>query len=52
VTTVQEGAFFGLYADRETLPEVDRLASEIDHAIDQLLELAPRPELPRTLVGV
>jgi diacylglycerol O-acyltransferase / wax synthase len=33
------GAFFGLYADREVLPDADLLAADIDHAIDELLEL-------------
>ena len=40
VTTVGDGGFFGLYADRESLPEVDRLAAEIDGSIDELLALA------------
>jgi WS/DGAT/MGAT family acyltransferase len=34
------GAFFGLYADREALPDADRLAGRIDESIDELLELA------------
>jgi diacylglycerol O-acyltransferase len=38
VTTVGEGAYFGLYADPELLPEGDWLASAIDHSIDGLLE--------------
>jgi WS/DGAT/MGAT family acyltransferase len=41
VTTVGDGAYFGLYADRESLPDADALATAIDGAIDQLLELAP-----------
>ena len=41
VTTVGEGAFFGLYADPESLPEVDGLADEIDLAIDELAEFSP-----------
>jgi diacylglycerol O-acyltransferase / wax synthase len=41
VTTVGDGAFFGLYADPESLPEVDGLAGEIDLAIDELAELSP-----------
>jgi diacylglycerol O-acyltransferase len=40
MTTVRDGAFFGLYADPETLPEVDDLAAQIDRSIDALLELA------------
>ena len=41
LTTVGDGAFFGLYADPESLPEVDGLADEIDLAIDELAELSP-----------
>ena len=41
MTTVGDGAFFGLYADPESLPEVDGLADEIDLAIDELAELSP-----------
>jgi diacylglycerol O-acyltransferase / wax synthase len=40
MTTVQRDACFGLYADREALPEADRLAGHIDGAIDELLELS------------
>jgi diacylglycerol O-acyltransferase / wax synthase len=39
VTTVGEGAYFGLYADRESLPAVEGLAREIDGAIDELVGL-------------
>jgi diacylglycerol O-acyltransferase / wax synthase len=42
VTTVGHGAFFGLYADCESLPEVDELAACIDRAIDELRHLSPR----------
>jgi diacylglycerol O-acyltransferase len=38
--TTGGGAFFGLYADREALPDADRLAQDIDEAIDELVELA------------
>jgi diacylglycerol O-acyltransferase / wax synthase len=41
MTTVQRDACFGLYADREALPDTDRLAGHIDAAIDELLELSP-----------
>jgi len=41
VTTVGEGAFFGLYADPESFPEVDGLAHEIDLSIEELVELSP-----------
>lgn len=40
VTTIGDGAFFGLYADRESLPDVDLLAAEIDAEIDQLAALS------------
>jgi WS/DGAT/MGAT family acyltransferase len=39
LTTVRETAFFGLYADSESLPDVDELAGDIDASIDELLEL-------------
>jgi diacylglycerol O-acyltransferase / wax synthase len=41
VTTVGDGAFFGLYADPRSLPGIDGLAGEIDLAIDELAELSP-----------
>jgi hypothetical protein len=44
VTTVGEGAFWGLYADPKSLPEIDGLAGEIDLAIDELAELSPANE--------
>jgi WS/DGAT/MGAT family acyltransferase len=40
MTTVQGEACVGLYADRETLPDVDRLAGHLDGAIDELLDLS------------
>jgi diacylglycerol O-acyltransferase / wax synthase len=40
VTTVGEDAFFGLYADPQSLPGIDRLANDIDLAIDELEEIA------------
>jgi diacylglycerol O-acyltransferase len=40
VTTIGDGAFFGLYADRKSLPEADELARDLDRAIDELAELA------------
>jgi diacylglycerol O-acyltransferase / wax synthase len=47
-TTVADRACFGLYADPEALPDVDHLAECIAGAIDELVELAERPE-PRAL---
>jgi diacylglycerol O-acyltransferase / wax synthase len=38
MTTVCENACFGLYADREALPDVDRLAAHLDDALDELLD--------------
>ena len=43
-TTVADNGCFGLYADRDALPDVDDLATCIDAAIDELLELAGRAE--------
>jgi diacylglycerol O-acyltransferase len=40
MTTVQGEACLGLYADRETLPDVDLLAGHLDSAIDELLDLS------------
>jgi diacylglycerol O-acyltransferase len=36
VTTLEEGAHFGLYADRRALPDVDALGERIDDAVDEL----------------
>jgi WS/DGAT/MGAT family acyltransferase len=40
MTTVQDDACLGLYADREALPDADRLAGHVDGAIDELLALS------------
>lgn len=40
MTTVGDRACFGVYADREALPDVDRLARHIDEAIGELLAAA------------
>ena len=37
MTTVRDQACFGVYADREALPDADRLARDIDEAITELL---------------
>ena len=37
-TTVAGGAYFGLYADRDSLPDADALAADLDAALDELLE--------------
>ncbi|MEX2197119.1 MAG: wax ester/triacylglycerol synthase family O-acyltransferase [Thermoleophilaceae bacterium] len=44
MTTVRDGAFFGVYADRAALPDADDLAAAVDGALDELVELAARPE--------
>jgi diacylglycerol O-acyltransferase / wax synthase len=43
VTSVRDGLFFGLYADRKSLPDADALARHVDEAIDELLERCPEP---------
>ena len=40
MTTVRDLACFGIYADRETLPQADGLARDIDEAIAELLARA------------
>ena len=37
MTTVKDRACFGLYADREALPDADRLADGVDASVDELL---------------
>ena len=46
VTTVGEGAYFGVYADRKALPDADVLACAVNDAIDELLELCPAQPAP------
>jgi diacylglycerol O-acyltransferase len=40
-TSVAGGAYFGVYADRDTIPDPGRVAFAIGQALDELLELAP-----------
>jgi diacylglycerol O-acyltransferase len=40
-TTVGGRAFFGVYADRDSIPDPGRLAGDLGHALDELIELAP-----------
>jgi diacylglycerol O-acyltransferase / wax synthase len=40
VTTIQDQACFGIYADRKLVPESDLVASAIDESLDELLALA------------
>jgi diacylglycerol O-acyltransferase / wax synthase len=42
MTTIHEQACFGVYADREALPDVDMLARDIDDAIAELLAATER----------
>jgi diacylglycerol O-acyltransferase / wax synthase len=50
-TSVADRGCFGLYADRDSLPDVDGLADCIDAAIDELLEPAARTESPVPAFG-
>jgi WS/DGAT/MGAT family acyltransferase len=40
VTTIHDQACFGVYADRELLPDADLVANAIDESVDELLALA------------
>jgi WS/DGAT/MGAT family acyltransferase len=52
-TSIAGGAYFGVYADRDSVPDADRLAEDIGAALDELLASAeaarprPRPRTPR-----
>jgi WS/DGAT/MGAT family acyltransferase len=48
MTTVADRACFGLYADRQSLPDVDLLARDLDLAVDELLERSVGEELTET----
>jgi diacylglycerol O-acyltransferase / wax synthase len=39
VTTIKDEAFFGIYADRESLPDADKLAECLDQSAEELLAL-------------
>jgi diacylglycerol O-acyltransferase / wax synthase len=41
VTTIRDQACFGVYADREVLPDADLVAAAIDESVAELLALAP-----------
>jgi diacylglycerol O-acyltransferase len=41
VTTIRDQACFGVYADREMLPDSDLVAAAIDESVDELLALSP-----------
>jgi diacylglycerol O-acyltransferase / wax synthase len=40
VTTIRDQACFGVYADREALPDADLIAGAIDESLDELLALS------------
>jgi diacylglycerol O-acyltransferase len=40
VTTIRDQACFGVYADREVLPDADLVAAAIDESVDELLTLS------------
>jgi len=46
-TSVDGGAFFGIYADRDAGPDAERLARDIGAELDELLALAPARPRPR-----
>ena len=46
MATIGGGAFFGLYADRETLPDIDRMATALDVELDALLVEAAARRAP------
>jgi diacylglycerol O-acyltransferase len=39
VTTIRDCACFGIYADRDVLPDADLLAGAIHRSVDELLGL-------------
>lgn len=40
MTTVNDRAFFGIYVDRQTLPDADLLAADIDDSVEDLIRLS------------
>jgi WS/DGAT/MGAT family acyltransferase len=51
MTTVKDDACFGLYSDKETMPDADRLAWHLDAAIDELFARAGAPAAEPVPVG-
>ena len=49
MTTVRDRACFGVYADREAVPDADTIARDIDDAITELLEGTPKPASQRRI---
>jgi diacylglycerol O-acyltransferase len=44
-TTIRDEGFFGVYADRESLPDADLLADCLDESADELLALSARDDV-------
>jgi diacylglycerol O-acyltransferase len=40
MTTINDRAFFGIYADSQTLPDADLLAADIDESVEDLITLS------------
>jgi hypothetical protein len=40
MTTINERAFFGIYADSQTLPDADLLAADVDESVEVLISSA------------
>jgi diacylglycerol O-acyltransferase len=40
MTSINDSAFFGIYADRQTLPDADLLAADIDESVEDLIALS------------
>jgi hypothetical protein len=51
MTTLGDTAFFGLYADPKALPNIDRLATDIDAEIEELVELTEAGEIAPDLAA-
>jgi diacylglycerol O-acyltransferase len=43
ITTIRDGAFFGIYADRDRLPDAHLLAADLDESIGELLARTRKP---------
>ena len=40
MTTINDRAFFGIYADRKMLPDANLLAADIDESVEDLITLS------------
>jgi WS/DGAT/MGAT family acyltransferase len=52
MTTIKDEACFGVYADRDALPDADLVADCIDTSIDELLKIAGERSERRVIAGV